>query len=168
MECACGEARALAPCGAPDSPHPQRRPLGYGRPTTCILGGGCQSRQGSTSSATRLQHRQRRGPSQGTTFSRCMWECVDPMHESCLALRFSCYLRLWSQYGGLVSEDLCEFRRATRELLDEFTEHYKRQRIVDPSMQSTRNMKSLADCIYLDRLDRVVAESHGAIEMQSL
>ena len=76
---------------------------------------------------------------------------------------------LWSQYGGLLSVDLCEYRRATRELLDEYTEHYRRQRIIDPGMQSqSREMSSLADCVYLDRLDRVSATPHGDVAMQAL
>jgi hypothetical protein len=60
---------------------------------------------------------------------------------------------LWCNYGSLVTHDLADFRRATRVLLDEFTAHWKRQKLRDVSM--TAKVESLADLVRLDRLDRV-------------
>ena len=36
---------------------------------------------------------------------------------------------LWCNYGSLVTHDLADFRRGTRVLLDEFTVHWKRQKL---------------------------------------
>mgnify|MGYP001040986653 CR=1 FL=1 len=60
---------------------------------------------------------------------------------------------LWCNYGSLVTHDLADFRRATRVLLDEFTAHWKRQKLRDVSI--TAKVESLADLVRLDRLDRV-------------
>ena len=60
---------------------------------------------------------------------------------------------LWCNYGSLVTHDLADFRRATRVLLDEFTAHWKRQKLRDVSM--TAKVESLANLVLLDRLDRV-------------
>ena len=60
---------------------------------------------------------------------------------------------LWCNYGSSVTHDLADFRRATRVLLDEFTAHWKRQKLKDASM--TANVESLANLVLLDRLDRV-------------
>ena len=46
----------------------------------------------------------------------------------------------------------------TRKILDEYTIHFKRQRLIDQSLAefAKRKYASLADCVSLDRLDRVV------------
>lgn len=79
---------------------------------------------------------------------------------------------MWSQYGTNLTADLSHFRAATRSILDEYTHHYKRQRILDQSMQATAKKKSrqrLSDAVYLDRLDRICIQNSGQnIEMQSL
>jgi hypothetical protein len=67
----------------------------------------------------------------------------------------SCFL--WAQYGYTVTEDLAAFRNATRIMLDEFTIHWRRQKLSDQSLAEdthTSNM-SLAERVTLDRLDRV-------------
>ena len=61
---------------------------------------------------------------------------------------------LWSQYGCTVSPNLDTFRCATRMLLDDFTEHWKRQKLQDPSIRHMAD-KSLSDFVLLDRLDKV-------------
>ena len=67
---------------------------------------------------------------------------------------------LWHFYGGMISVDLREFREATRDLLDEYTAHYKRQNVVDLSMQQKAKhaFRSLSHLVHLDRMDRVVAQ----------
>ena len=67
---------------------------------------------------------------------------------------------LWSQYGATVSTDLAAFRLATRTILDEFSAHWKRQKIRDEAMsEQVRKFRSLADLVVLDRLDRVEEEA---------
>ena len=67
---------------------------------------------------------------------------------------------LWSQYGATVSTDLAAFRLATRTILDEFSAHWKRQKIRDEAMsEQVRKLRSLADLVVLDRLDRVEEEA---------
>lgn len=79
---------------------------------------------------------------------------------------------MWSQYGTNLTADLSHFRAATRRILDEYTHHFKRQRILDQSMQAAAKKKSrqrLSDAVYLDRLDRICTQNSGQnIEMQSL
>lgn len=71
---------------------------------------------------------------------------------------------LWSQYGSTVSQDLAAFRLATRTLLDEYTSHWRRQKISDAAMEaSSKRVKSLADLVLLDRLDRVGEECGFAV-----
>lgn len=63
---------------------------------------------------------------------------------------------LWCNYGSLVTHDLADFRRATRILLDEYTAHWKRQKLHDASIaESTGKVETLANLVLLDRLDRV-------------
>ena len=79
---------------------------------------------------------------------------------------------LWHHYGGLVQKgDLSSFRLATRTLLGEYTEHYKRQRIQDETLREARAQRStaggfdesLANSARCDRLDRVsVTEGDNA------
>ena len=70
----------------------------------------------------------------------------------------STFLR--SQYGATVSTDLAAFRLATRTILDEFSAHWKRQKIRDEAMsEQVRKFRSLADLVVLDRLDRVEEEA---------
>jgi len=66
---------------------------------------------------------------------------------------------LWHHYGGLVQKgDLQQFRSATRRLLGEYTEHYKRQRIENDAVREARAGKlggledSLANAVRCDRL----------------
>ena len=63
---------------------------------------------------------------------------------------------LWSQYGHTLSVELAAYRRATFTLLDEFTVHWRRQKIKDMAMQ--QQVESLAHLIMLDRLDNVEDE----------
>jgi hypothetical protein len=72
---------------------------------------------------------------------------------------------LWSQYGSTASPDLAEYRSATRILLDEYTTHWRRQKVMDASMESKKAVAvaSLADLVLLDRLDRVRDESGFAV-----
>jgi hypothetical protein len=75
---------------------------------------------------------------------------------------------LWSQYGAMVSTDLAAFRVATRIILDEYTTHWKRQKIKDEAMsEQVKSFSSLADLAVLDRLDRVEDEA-GYARMQPL
>ena len=79
---------------------------------------------------------------------------------------------LWHHYGGLVQKgDLSSFRLATRTLLGEYTEHYKRQRIQDETLREARAQsskpesfdESLANSARCERLDRVsVTEGDNA------
>ena len=63
---------------------------------------------------------------------------------------------LWSLYGSTVSHDLKEFRSATRILLDEFTSHWRRQKVKDAGMdEHVKHLRSLSDLVLLDRLDNV-------------
>ena len=66
---------------------------------------------------------------------------------------------LWHHYGGQVSADLGAFRMNTRVLLRDFTVHWQRQMIVNPSFEEARQsqVESLADLVHLDRMDRVTS-----------
>ena len=82
---------------------------------------------------------------------------------------------LWHHYGGLARPgDLAAFRAATRRLLGEYTEHYHRQRIVDESMREARGAGaasfegSLANCAFMDRLDKVAVIAGGNVRMELL
>ena len=77
---------------------------------------------------------------------------------------------LWGQYGGCLQPDLVKFRNATRYILDEYTHHYKRQRIVDQSMKegARRHFRTLSDCVHLDCLANVKATDFGDVIMQKL
>ena len=82
---------------------------------------------------------------------------------------------LWHHYGGLARPgDLAAFRAATRRLLGEYTEHYHRQRIVDESMREARGAGaasfegSLANCAFMDRLDKVGVIAGGNVRMELL
>ena len=61
---------------------------------------------------------------------------------------------LWAEYGAPVSTNLEAFRKATFTLVDDFTTHWRRQKIRDLSMEQQK-IKSLADLVLLDRLDNV-------------
>lgn len=70
------------------------------------------------------------------------------------------------------------FRTATCTLLGEYTDHYKRQRIDNASLREARGTQaegklegselSLAEAVYLDRLDRVQIQAGGSVQMASL
>jgi hypothetical protein len=84
---------------------------------------------------------------------------------------------LWHHYGTLAQRgDLQGFRSATRTLLGEYTDHYKRQRIEDESLREARakqtevggTEESLANAAYLDRLDRVKLEAGRNAQMMGL
>ena len=71
---------------------------------------------------------------------------------------------LWHLYGELADENMTAFRSQTRQMLDEYTHHWKRQRVSDPSMlDAMHGVASLADLVYFDRLDRVSASATGAL-----
>jgi hypothetical protein len=72
---------------------------------------------------------------------------------------------LWAEYGTNLTPDLTAFRSATRSLLDEFTHHYKRQRIQDVDHEAARSKSftSLADLVLLDRLDKVQKSEDGLV-----
>lgn len=61
---------------------------------------------------------------------------------------------LWAEYGATVSTNLEAFRKATFTLVDDFTTHWRRQKIRDLSMEQQK-IESLADLVLLDRLDNV-------------
>jgi hypothetical protein len=65
---------------------------------------------------------------------------------------------LWHLYGSTVQPDLNTFRIGTASLLQEYTHHYKRQRILDPSSREAGLPKCLASMVHMDRLDRVQFE----------
>ena len=85
---------------------------------------------------------------------------------------------LWHHYGKLARRgDLHLFRVATRDLIGEYTDHYKRQRIEDESIREARANQSgksasyevsLAEAAYLDRLDRVTVQGGGDVQMEAL
>ena len=82
---------------------------------------------------------------------------------------------LWHHYGGLVERgDMQQFRSATRTILGEYTAHYNRQKIDDESLREARSgasaisagaQESLANAVYLDRLDRVKLVPGGTVKM---
>ena len=82
---------------------------------------------------------------------------------------------LWHHYGGLVQKgDLQQFRAATRVLLGEYTEHYKRQRIENDAIREARAgtpgglEDSLANAVRCDRLDAVTVPEGGVVKMSWL
>ena len=81
---------------------------------------------------------------------------------------------LWHHYGSLARPgDLDAFRSATRKLLGEYTLHYQRQRIRDESMREARAgaaqfETSLANCVFMDRLDKVAVAPGGEVRMAML
>ena len=87
---------------------------------------------------------------------------------------------LWHHYGSLAQRgDLQLFRSATRSLIGEYTDHYKRQRIEDEALRDARAKQSeaaggryevsLAEAVYLDRLDRVAVQvGQGVVQMMGL
>ena len=72
--------------------------------------------------------------------------------------------------------DLQSFRSATRTLLGEYTEHYKRQRITDETLREARAQRvkpggfeeSLANAAKCDRLDRVTVPIGGIAKVALL
>ena len=79
-----------------------------------------------------------------------------------------CTTFLWSLYGTYARPgDLDNFRASTRNLLGEYTDHFVRQRITDPSREELNVHGSLANAVHCDRLDRVV-EQPGCGEQMSL
>lgn len=76
---------------------------------------------------------------------------------------------LWHLYGHLGGADLTEFRLQTRMLLDEFTHHWKNQRVFDESMVAAmRGVDSLADLVHLDRMDKVYLTDGDLTVMERL
>ena len=82
---------------------------------------------------------------------------------------------LWHHYGALVQKgDMQPFRQATRTLLGEYTDHYKRQRIEDDSLREARAQtdgaleSSLAEAVYLARLDDIKLVAGAIPEMSQL
>ena len=77
---------------------------------------------------------------------------------------------LWHLYGSYAMKgDLTAFRTATRELLGEYTEHFKRQRVADASRPAARrSMTSLAEDVCLERLDRIQESASGHASMPLL
>ena len=82
---------------------------------------------------------------------------------------------LWHHYGGY-AHDLDMFKQHTRELLGEYTEHYKRQRIEDESTREARGATSewaglemsLANPVHADWLSRVMIPAGGVADVQAL
>ena len=74
---------------------------------------------------------------------------------------------LWHQYGSLAQpNDLAAFRQGTRELLGEYTDHYKRQRIPDTSRTELGLHGSLADAVHCARLDTVkIVGTHAQMDL---
>ena len=72
---------------------------------------------------------------------------------------------LWAEYGTNLTSDLTAFRSATRSLLDEFTHHYKRQRIrdVDHNSARSKSFSSLAELVLLDRVDNIQMIEGGLV-----
>jgi hypothetical protein len=71
---------------------------------------------------------------------------------------------LWSQYGSTVNQELTEFRCATRIILDEYTAHWRRQKIKDQAMaEHTKGIQFLSELVMLDRLDKVRDEAGFAV-----
>ena len=75
---------------------------------------------------------------------------------------------LWHHYGSMVSVDLRAFRDATRVLLDEYTAHWRRQKIRDGSLEDHGHTagETLASYVVLDRMDRV-GEGDGGIPIMA-
>ena len=90
--------------------------------------------------------------------SKVWLACTDKVWPSDLATW------LWHLYGKLADENMSAFRSQTRQLLDEYTHHWKRQRVSDPSMaEAMAGVGSLADLVYFDRLDRVSVSATGQL-----
>ena len=67
-----------------------------------------------------------------------------------------------------LTTDLSEYRVQTRMLLDEWTVHHKRQRIVDDSMEEVmKKVRTLADLVVLDRADAIAAPNAGCLPAMS-
>ena len=67
-----------------------------------------------------------------------------------------CSTLLWHLYGATASAGgLDNFRAGTRTLLGEYTDHFKRQRIVDQSREELKLEGSLGNAVHCSRLDRV-------------
>ena len=78
---------------------------------------------------------------------------------------------LWTLYGALARSGdggLDSFRAGTRSLLGEYTDHYKRQRIVDASRAALKLNGSLANAVHCERLDRVKVRDGMDAEMALL
>ena len=83
---------------------------------------------------------------------------------------------LWHHYGTTVQPgDLDGYRVATRRLLGEYTEHYKRQRIEDEAIREARKgagsgglEDSIANAARCDRLDRVTLRDGGRADVALL
>lgn len=74
---------------------------------------------------------------------------------------------LWHLYGSCAQpNDLTAFRQGTRELLGEYTDHYKRQRITDMSRAELGLDGSLADAVHCARLDTVqIVGTHAQMDL---
>ena len=81
-----------------------------------------------------------------------MWHvCAQVWPSDCSTL-----LCLWHLYGATASAGgLDNFRAGTRTLLGEYTDHYKRQRILDQSREELKLEGSLGNAVHCSRLDRV-------------
>ena len=66
---------------------------------------------------------------------------------------------VWHLYGSTVQPDLHTFRVATATMLQEYTPHFKRQRVIDTSsVEAGQAKKCLASMVCLGRLDSVHIE----------
>ena len=75
---------------------------------------------------------------------------------------------LWHLYGSTARRgDLDEFRRQTRNMLGEYTEHFNRQRIRG-NMPEGAMKDSLANGVHLDNLARVIVLPSGHAQMALL
>ena len=80
-----------------------------------------------------------------------------------------CSTMLWHLYGALARpDDMNSFRAGTRTLLGEYTDHYARQHIIDPSRADLKLSGSLANAVHCDRLDRVVVLPGQGAQMELL
>ena len=76
---------------------------------------------------------------------------------------------LWHLYGDLAAANMSAFREATRKLLDEFTHHWKRQRVHDASMENAiEGVASLADLVHFERLDKVESREGKRVSMPTM
>ena len=80
-----------------------------------------------------------------------------------------CSTLLWHLYGALArTGGLDSFRSGTRTLLGEYTDHYKRQRILDESRAELKLEGSLANALHFGRLDQVEIGMDGLPQMDLL